>query len=163
MIKTIRVGERVPPVRLGRLREGFVQSDNIETLFLGRRGILIGLPGAFTPTCSGAHVPDFVDSAPKLKASGFDFIACVAANDPWTMDAWKREVDPEGRLLFLSDGNLEFARKTGLIRKDVDQFLGERCRRFVMVLNGAVVEKLSVETELAAITCTRSVELLLDA
>lgn len=163
MKRTIRVGERVPPVRLGRLSEGFVSSQSAETLFLGRRGILIGVPGAFTPVCSGTHVPDFVDRAPQLKASGFDFIACLAANDPWTLDAWSRQLDPEGRLLFLSDGNLEFARTTGLTRLDPDQFLGERCRRFMMVLNGAVVEKLSVEPELAALTCTRSADVLLDA
>jgi 2-Cys peroxiredoxin 5 len=163
MIRTIRVGERVPSVRLGRLKDGFVTSQSTETLFQGRRGIVIGVPGAFTPVCSGSHVPDFVQRAPQLKASGFDFIACLAANDPWTMEAWSRELDPEGRLIFLSDGNLEFARKTGLTRADPDQFLGERCRRFVMVLNGAVVETLNVEAELAAMTCTRSADILLEA
>jgi peroxiredoxin len=163
MIRTIRVGERVPAVRLGRLKDGFVTSQSTEILFQGRRGIVIGVPGAFTPVCSGSHVPDFVQRAPQLKASGFDFIACLAANDPWTMEAWSRELDPEGRLIFLSDGNLEFARKTGLTRADPDQFLGERCRRFVMVLDGAVVETLNVEAELAAMTCTRSTDILLEA
>ncbi|MFC5344226.1 peroxiredoxin family protein [Brevundimonas staleyi] len=163
MFRTIRVGERIPPVRLGRLRDGAVQSDNIETLCTGRRGILVGLPGAFTPVCSGTHVPDFVERAPQLKASGFDFIICLAANDPWAMDLWSRSLDPEGRLTFLSDGNLEFARKTGLTRTDPDLFLGERCRRFMMVVDGAVVEKLSVESELAAVTCTRSQDVMLDA
>ncbi len=145
------------------MRNSFIQSESAEALFAGRRAILIGLPGAFTPACSGKHVPDFVQQAPRLKASGFDLIACVAANDPWTLEAWSRELDPDRQLVFLSDGNLEFARKTGLTRFDPDQFLGERCRRFMMILNGAVVEKLSVETELAAITCTRSVDVLLDA
>ncbi|NJC40661.1 2-Cys peroxiredoxin 5 [Brevundimonas alba] len=159
----IRVGERVPPIRLGRLHEGFVTSQSLETLFQGRRGIVIGVPGAFTPVCTGSHVPDFVERAPQLKASGFDFIACIASNDPWALDLWSRQLDPEGRLIFLSDGNLEFVRKTGLTRSDPDQFLGERCRRFMMILNGAVVEKLSVEAELAALTCTRSADVLLDA
>lgn len=163
MIRTIRVGERIPPVRLGQLHQGAVTGQYLETLFQGRRGVLIGVPGAFTPACSGTHVPDFVARAPQLKASGFDFIACVAANDPWTLDVWARELDPDRRLIFLSDGNLEFARKTGLTRSDPDQFLGERCRRFMMVLNGAVVEKLSIEPELAAITCTRSADVLLNA
>lgn len=163
MVRTIRVGERLPPVRLGRLRDGEVQSDNIETLCAGRRGILVGLPGAFTPVCSGRHVPDFVDRAPQLKVSGFDFIICIAANDPWTIDVWSRQLDPEGRLTFLSDGNLEFARKTGLSRAEPDLFLGERCRRFMMVVDGAVVEKLSVESEVAAITCTRARDVMLDA
>ncbi|MFA4939954.1 peroxiredoxin family protein [Brevundimonas sp.] len=163
MIRTIRVGERVPPVRLGQLQQGLVTSQSVETLFQGRRGIVIGVPGAFTPVCSGTHVPDFVARAAQLKASGFGFIACMAANDPWTLDAWARELDPKGQLIFLSDGNLEFAKKTGLVRFDPDHFLGERCRRFMMVLNGAVVEKLSVEPDLAALTCTRSADALLDA
>jgi peroxiredoxin len=163
MIKTIRVGERVPPVRLGQLHQGIVISQSVETLFRGQRGIVIGVPGAFTPVCSGTHVPDFVARASQLKASGFDFIACMAANDPWIMDAWARELDPRGQLNFLSDGNLEFAKKTGLTRYDPEHFLGERCRRFMMVLNGAVVEKLSVEPELATLTCTRTADALLDA
>lgn len=163
MFRTIRVGERVPPVQLGRLRNGMVQADSLEALCAGRRIILVGLPGAFTPVCSGTHVPDFVQKAPQLKASGFSDIVCIAANDPWALEDWRVTLDPEERLTFLSDGNLDFARKTGLTRNDRDLFLGERCRRFVMIVNNAVVERLSVEAELAAITCTRASDVMLDA
>ena len=158
----IRVGERLPPVRLGRLDQGQIESVRLEELLAGRRAIIVGLPGAFTPTCSQTHLPDFVANAPSLKASGFDLVICLSANDPWTLDAWARELDPLGRLMFLSDGNLELSRKLGLVRKEPAYFLGERCRRFVLIAENAVVTRLSIEPDAAQMTCTRAEDVLLE-
>lgn len=158
----VRVGERLPPVRLGRLKHGEIEGVRLEDLLAGRRVIIVGLPGAFTPTCSRTHVPDFVTNAPSLKASGFDLIICLCANDPWTLDVWARALDPLGRLLFLSDGNLELSRKLGLVRREPEYFLGERCRRFVMIVENAVITRLSIEPDLVTLTCTRSGDVMLD-
>lgn len=150
----IRVGQRIPPAFLGALHDGQVRRVATEPLFLGRRAILLGVPGAFTPVCTTRHVPDFVANADRLRESGYSLIACMAPNDPWVLRDWSRKVDPEGKIMFLSDGNLEFARRLGLTDMDHDNYLGERCRRFLMVLKDAVVEKLNVESGTIAMTCT---------
>lgn len=154
MLRPIRVGDRIPPAFLGALEDGALRTVATEPLFLGRRAIVLGVPGAFTPTCTLQHVPDFVANAERLREAGFSLIACLAPNDPWVLRDWASRVDPHGRILFLSDGNLDLSRRMGLTDVDRENYLGERCRRFLMVLRDAVVEKLNVEKGTLAVSCT---------
>jgi peroxiredoxin len=151
----ITVGQRIPPARLAEIRDGEIVEINTESLFSGRRAIVIGAPGAFTPICTEKHLPDFVAGADRLRAAGFDTIICLATNDPWTVGHWARVVDPERKIRFLSDGNLEFCRKMGLTTIRQDLYLGERTSRFLMILNNAVIERLSVEALAEQLTRTR--------
>jgi peroxiredoxin len=149
-----RSGLRAPPVTLARLERGEIVHHPAERLFQGRRAIVIGVPGAFTPVCTHEHIPAFVASAPRLRAAGFDLIACICPNDPWTTAAWANALDPDGKIMFLSDGNLDWARALKVSFFDKENFLGERSRRYRMTLRHAVIEKLVVEDSPLALTCT---------
>ena len=48
---------------------------------LSAQVVLFGLPGAFTPVCSGNHVPGFISNADAIRAKGVDEIVCVTPND----------------------------------------------------------------------------------
>lgn len=157
-----RVGRRVPDVALGELRDGEIATVRTEALFLGVRAVVVGVPGAFTPVCTKHHLPDFIASAPKLRAAGFSLIACIAPNDPWTLARWAQDVDPGGVIRFLSDGNLAFTRALGLSARGDGLFLGERSQRYVMTLNGAVIEKLRVEDDIVNLFCTGADTVMLD-
>jgi peroxiredoxin len=154
MPHTARVGQRLPPIMLGELVFGELRRVNIETLLSGRRAVIFGVPGAFTPVCSQRHAPEFVAKAQMLKESGFDLVICIGPNDPWVMAAWSETIDPDHRIRFLSDGNLEFARRSGLTERHPDHFLGERVKRFVMITQDAVVQHLGVETTLLTVSCS---------
>jgi peroxiredoxin len=156
MAQQIRPGERLPDVELAYLEAGALRTVRPDNIFAGRRAVLIGLPGAFTPLCHGRHLPDFVNAWGQLTASGFDLVAWISPNDPWTQNAWAAQLDPENRLRRFSDGNLEFARAAGLTCRADDLFMGERCQRFSMVLRDAVVERLSVELQYATFSCSRA-------
>lgn len=160
MLARIRPGERLPLVRFGELIDGMPRHLDVDALFLGKRALLIGMPGAFTPICNDTHLPSLVAKADQLKNSGFDMIACVTSNDPWIMHAWGNQRDPERKLRFLSDGNLEFARQTGLICFEPDYYLGERVQRFAMAIRDSVVERLHVEATVLAVTCSGADALL---
>lgn len=150
-----RVGQRLPPVVLGELVNGEIRRVALESLLAGRRAVVFGVPGAFTPICSQRHAPEFIAKAPALRKSGIDAIICIGPNDPWTMAAWAESIDPTGQVRFMSDGNLEFARQTGLVESHPDYFLGERLKRFVMITQDAVVEHLGVENALLSLSCSR--------
>lgn len=162
-MRMIRTGERVPPIRLARLEDDDLATYDLERLLAGRRAVLVGVPGAWTPTCSRQHLPDFVANAPSLKRSGFDLLICVSGNDPWVMRDWSKWLDPDGEMMFLSDGNLELGRSAGLVQPLTEHYMGERLARFVLVTRNAVVERVNVEPSSATLTCTRSQDVLLAA
>ena len=157
-----RVGLRVPDVPLGQLSHGTLDVVHTHALFAGRRAIVIGIPGAFTPICEGEHLPGFIANAAKLKQAGFDMICCIAPNDPWVLSRWAQEVDPGGAIRFLSDGNLAFARALGLNGREDGFFLGERSRRYVMTLDRAVIQKLRVDDDILRLNCTTADAVMLD-
>lgn len=72
--------------------------------------VLIGVPGAFTPTCSLKHLPGFIEKGDDLKAKGVDTIACIAVNDAFVMDAWSKSLGTDGKILMLADGSAVFAK-----------------------------------------------------
>ena len=150
----IQPGSRLPDVDLAYLSAGEMRTVRPDAIFAGLRAILIGLPGAFTPVCHGKHLPDFVAAWPTLRSSGFDLVAWISPNDPWTQDAWAAAVDPDNRLRRFSDGNLAFARAAGVTCQAADLYMGERCQRFSMILQDAVVERLFVEPHYTTFSCT---------
>lgn len=149
-------GSIIPGVWMGVLNDGVVEKVYLPTVLGLGRSILVGVPGAFTPVCSQEHVPDFVANADRLRANGFEHIVCVVANDPFVMAAWAAQVDPKGKITFLSDGNLDLANKLGVKIREPDLFLGQRAQRYLLTARGGVIERLTVENSILAITCTRA-------
>ena len=109
----------------------------------GKRIVIFGLPGAYTPTCSAKHVPGYLAALDGLREKGVDEVWCVSVNDGYVMAAWGREQKALGKIRFLGDGRGELAKKLGLDRELDD--MGLRMRRFSMLVNDGVVEKLNVE------------------
>jgi peroxiredoxin len=142
---TIKPGERLPSatftVMTGegpRLRTG-------DEIFKGRKVVLFGVPGAFTPTCTAAHLPGFRDSAEAFKAKGIDEIAVTSVNDVFVMDAWANQSEAKAKITFLADGNADFARALGLTLDLVERGLGIRSQRYSMLVDDGMVRCLNVE------------------
>ena len=121
------------------------QNLTTDQLFAGKKVVLFSVPGAFTPTCDARHLPGFVQHAADFKAKGIDTIACVAVNDVHVMNAWGKHAGAEGKIMMLADGNGEFARATGL-NVDLKPYgMGERSKRYSMIVENGVVKQLNVE------------------
>jgi peroxiredoxin len=142
---TIGVGDRIPNATLKtRTPDGPVDLST-EDIFAGKKVVLFGVPGAFTPTCTMNHLPGFLTYNDEIRAKGVDTIAVVAVNDIHVMNAWEKSTDAAGRITFLSDGNGEFIKAVGL---DIDLSvagLGTRSKRFSMIVEDGVVTTLNVE------------------
>ena len=85
---TIKVGDRIPSVNLKKMGEKGPENISTDEIFNGKKVVLFSVPGAFTPTCSAAHLPGYVVNADKIKAKGVDTIVCMAVNDAFVMGAW---------------------------------------------------------------------------
>lgn len=142
---SIKAGDRVPEGSFGIMKGGAPGSMSADELFAGKRVVLFGVPGAFTPTCSKTHLPSFVQNRDALRAKAVDTVACLAVNDVFVMDAWGKSAGAEGKVLMLADGNATYTKALGL-ELDASGFgMGTRSQRFAMVVKDGVVEKLMVE------------------
>jgi peroxiredoxin len=109
----------------------------------GKKVIIFGLPGAYTPTCSAKHVPGYLARRDALLAKGVDEIWCVSVNDGFVMAAWGRDQKAIGRIRMLGDGSAEFAKKLGLDQEIPG--MGVRMKRFSLLAEDGVVKQLHVE------------------
>ncbi len=145
---------RLPDHPLAELVSGALVKTSPRALFGHGRALLIGVPGAFTPVCHTRHLPDLVASADRLVLSGFQFIGCITPNDPWVNREWSQQLDPEGKVRILSDGNLLFGRSLSLTTPVEALHLGARLKRFLMIVREGVIERLQVEGVVTDLNCT---------
>jgi peroxiredoxin len=140
---TIKIGDRIPPAVLNRLKDG-VQAVSTDELFAGRKVVLFAVPGAFTPTCSERHLPGYVQRFDDFRRRGVD-VACMAVNDAFVMDAWAKSQHAPDDLIMLADGNGTFTRAMGLEMDGTGFGMGLRAQRFALYAEDGIVRILHVE------------------
>lgn len=139
-----REGQRVPAVTFKTRRDHQWVDVTCDDLFKGKTVVVFSLPGAFTPTCSSAHVPRFNQLAPLLKANGVDDIVCLSVNDAFVMNEWAADQQAE-RITFIPDGNGEFTAGMGMLVDKESLGFGKRSWRYSMLVRDGVVEKMFIE------------------
>lgn len=150
---TIQIGERLPEGKLTESTEFDSatscplnpQPVDVIAATQGKKIVIFGVPGAFTPTCSMKHLPGFVAHYDQLKAKGVDEIWCMAVNDAFVMAAWGHQEKADGKVRMMGDGSAEYAKKLGLDRDLTTGGMGTRCYRFGMIVDDGVVKYLGVE------------------
>ena len=149
---TIKVGDRLPDGALSEFIEvegnGCTVGPNefkIDALTKGKKSVIFGLPGAFTPTCSAKHVPSYVANFDKLKAKGVADVVCMSVNDAFVMGAWARDQHAAGKVRMMGDGSAAYTKALGLEFDLTAKGLGVRCQRFSMLIDNGVVKTLNLE------------------
>lgn len=147
----IKIGDRIPDANLYEtVTFGDACPLNPKPVAVGaatsgKKIVVFGLPGAYTPTCSAQHVPGYLKEFEALKAKGVHEVWCVAVNDAFVMAAWGKEQKGIGKVRFLGDGSADWTKKLGLELDLVGAGLGVRMKRFSMLVDNGVVTKLNVE------------------
>ena len=149
---TIKVGDRLPDGELEEHNE--IEQEGcpigpakhkVAELAKGKKIVIIGLPGAFTPTCSAKHVPSYVANFDALKKKGVDEVWCVSVNDVWVMGAWGRDQNALGKVRMLADGQADYTKKLGLEQDMSARGWGTRARRYSLLVDNGVVKQVNVE------------------
>ncbi len=148
----LKVGDRLPDVPLREFVEVEfegcsvgVNRFEVSKLVSGKRVVIFGLPGAFTPTCSAKHLPGYVEHAEALRSAGVDEIWCVSVNDAFVMNAWGRANHVQGKVRMMADGSADFTKAIGLILDRTADGMGVRSQRYSMLVDDGVVSRLNVE------------------
>ena len=149
---TIKVGDKLPAGTLSEYIE--VEGNgctvgpntfNVEDIVKGKKVVIFGLPGAFTPTCSAKHVPSYLADYDKMKAKGVDEIICMSVNDAFVMGAWARDQKTSGKVRMMGDGSAAYTKALGLELDLTARGMGVRCQRFSMLVDNGVVKTLNIE------------------
>jgi len=146
----IQVGQKLPEANVKEFidteTEGCKLGPNdfkVADLTKGKKVVIFGLPGAFTPTCSAKHVPGYFEKFGEIRQKGVDEIWCVSVNDAFVMGAWGRELKTHGKVRMMGDGGAQFTKAIGL---DMEiPVMGIRSKRYSMLVEDGVVKSLDVE------------------
>lgn len=142
----IEVGQKIPGATLHILGEAGPEQVSLHDLAGSGRVALFGLPGAFTRTCTAAHVPSFIRCMDKLKAKGVSRVICVAVNDAFCMEAWGDTTGATAAgIEMLGDPASEFTKAIGMNFTVPESGFHDRCKRFTMLIEDGDVMLLNVE------------------
>jgi peroxiredoxin len=169
--EVLKEGHTIPHVTFKvRVRDVFFRATDAvyvwkdvhsKDLFANKRVVLFALPGAFTPTCDGTHLPGYKEKYEAIKNEGIDEVYCLSVNDAFVMRQWGlslglKEEPKDGSnplnpgnfqtVKLIPDGALHFTRGMGTnCVWDTERGFGERSWRYSMVVDNEVIEKMFVE------------------
>ena len=156
----VSVGDRLPEATLYVAGESGPEPRSTADLFGGRKIVLVGMPGAFTPTCHRNHLPGFLDNRDAIRAKGVDEIIVLSTNDTHVLKAWAAASSATDRILFVSDGNAEFVQKAGLSNDSSARGMGIRARRFAMIVEDGTVRAIAVEDAPGQVAASAAAQIL---
>lgn len=141
----IKEGDSLPDGKFTAMTEDGPAERSVAEIFGGKKVVLFGVPGAFTPTCHSNHLPSFLAQGQALRDKGVDRVACLSVNDVFVLDAWAKATTAKGEIEMLADGSADFVKAMGMDLDLSARGLGTRSKRFVMLVEDRVVKKLLVE------------------
>ena len=145
---TITVGDRLPEADLLRMGADGPEKVALAKMLEGRRVVIFGLPGAYTGTCSTAHVPSFIRAMDDLRAKGVNEVICLSVNDPFVMKAWGEATGAtEAGITMLGDTSSVFTTAIGMEFSNPDRGFIRRCKRFALMAEDGVVKVWHPEEE----------------
>lgn len=139
----IKVGDSIPAATITAITKDGQDNVLASDFFAGKKVVLFALPGAFTPTCSEAHLPGFVVKHDDILAKGVDTVACLSVNDSFVMKAWQNAQNAEN-LTMIADGGGALTQAMDLVL-DTGDFGGQRSTRYSMIVDNGTVTHLNVE------------------
>ncbi|MDO5631748.1 MAG: peroxiredoxin [Paracoccus sp. (in: a-proteobacteria)] len=142
---TIKANDKLPQGKVLVLGEDGPKEVALADLTKGRVAIF-GLPGAFTGTCTNAHMPSFIRTADAFRAKGIDAILCLTVNDPFVAGAWARETGADAAgIQVLADADGSVTKAMGLNFDAPPAGLYGRCKRFAALARDGVFEVVQIE------------------
>ena len=146
----IKIGDKLPDSELFYLdQNNDVKKINILDL-CKEKTIILGMPGAFTKTCSAIHLPGYIKNYDQILKKGITKIVCVAVNDPNVMKAWGENQSAGDKIFMAGDPFLKFTKAIGAEVDKSEKGLGIRSNRYTMLVENGEVKKVEVEKETAS-------------
>lgn len=142
----ISVGDTLPDATLVRMGAKGPEQVQMSALTAGRKVVIFALPGAYTGTCTTAHVPSFMRTRADFAAKGVDEVVCLSVNDVFVIDAWGKSTGAtEAGISMVGDAAAEFTLAAGMDFTAPPVGLINRSKRYAMYVDDGVVKVLQAE------------------
>jgi peroxiredoxin len=143
---TISIGDKLPDAKLLRMGANGPEAVQVSELVKGKKVVIFGLPGAYTGTCTSAHVPSFMRTKGEFDAKGVDAVICVSVNDPFVMASWGNSTGgTDAGLHFFGDASATFTKAIGMNWTAEPAGFYDRSRRYALYAEDGVVKVMNVE------------------
>ena len=143
----LKENDKIPSSEIFVLENGEPIKKNIKEFLKNKKVIIFGLPGAYTSVCSAKHLPGYIKMYQEFKNKGIDQIICIAANDPFVMNAWGKENNVGNKIIMIGDPLLNFIKAIGAEVDKSGRGMGIRSNRYTMLVEDMKVIKLKEEEE----------------
>ena len=137
----VKHGDIISDIEVFKIIDNGPKKVSLKELFINKKILLIGVPGAFTPTCAKDHIPEFISNIENFHKKGIDDIFVISVNDPFVMDSWISSYG-ENNINYIADPNGDFIKETGLELDLSSIGLGVRLSRFAMLINNCEIKKI---------------------
>ena len=135
----------VPDIKVPIIKKGVSEIHSLYNEFKNKKIVLFGIPGAFTPTCSEEHFPEYVKLYDKIISKGIDDIYCISVNDRYVMKSWLISYSDDHNIIGIADGNSDITKHFNLIADKTKNYMGFRSARFSMIISNNMLIKLNIE------------------
>ena len=143
---TISVGDKLPDATLQVMGANGPETASLASRLAGRNVVIFGLPGAYTGTCTTAHVPSFIRTKEKLAAKGVDEVICISVNDAFVMKAWGDSTGATSAgITMLGDVDSAFTKAIGMNFTVPPIGFFDRSKRYALYAVDGVVKVLHAE------------------
>ena len=140
---TIKVNSNFPVQKVRLVVAGELQEVDSSEYLADKKVMLVGVPGAFTPTCHVSHLPGYIEHLSSFEAKGYS-VVFISVNDPFVMKAWSDASNANG-INMIADGNGDLTEALGLVMDASGFGLGKRCMRFAMAIDNGIISSIDVE------------------
>ena len=135
----------IPSIKVPIIQKGIVSKAILSDELKGKKIIMFGVPGAFTPTCSEKHMPSYIKLHKEFIANGIDDIYCLSVNDDHVMKAWLLSYTEGDKIIGIADGNGDVSKNLNLLVDKTANYMGMRSSRFAMIIKDNSIEELIIE------------------
>ena len=135
----------IPSIKVPIIQKGIVSKAILSDELKGKKIIMFGVPGAFTPTCSEKHMPSYIKLHKEFIANGIDDIYCLSVNDDHVMKAWLLSYTEGDKIIGIADGNGDVSKNLNLLVDKTANYMGMRSSRFAMIIKNNNIQELLIE------------------
>jgi len=135
----------IPSIKVPIIEKGDVSKVILSDELKGKKIIMFGVPGAFTPTCSEKHMPSYIKLHNEFVAKGIDDIYCLSVNDEYVMQAWLLSYTEGDKIIGIADGNGDISKNLDLLADKTANYMGIRSLRFAMIIRDNNIDELLIE------------------